>query len=102
MLTTEVAGLTGKRHGHVRRDARKMLLELYGNEGLSKFGSSYLAGNGKYEPCYRLPKRELMVLVTGYSVALHTALVDRLRPVRTGHWRQHGPAPQSRRVRRAS
>ncbi|MGH1591796.1 Rha family transcriptional regulator [Methylobacterium phyllosphaerae] len=34
--------------------------------------------NGQEYPCYRLPKRELMVLVTGYSVAMRAALVDRV------------------------
>ncbi|XYD10168.1 Rha family transcriptional regulator [Methylobacterium sp. NMS12] len=70
MLTTEVAELTGKRHDHVMRDARKMLVELHGEGGLPKFGDTYRnEQNGQDYPCYRLPKRELMVLVTGYSVA---------------------------------
>lgn len=78
MLTTEIADLTGKKHLHVMRDTRKMLVELHGEGALSNFGSSYLAGNGKQEPCYRLPKRETMVLVTGYSIPLRAAVIDRL------------------------
>lgn len=78
MLTTEVAELTGKQHRNVLADTRKMLAELHGQEGLLRFQQSYRAGNGKDETCYLLPKRELMVLVTGYSVAMRAALVDRV------------------------
>jgi|GEM_PF-2837897 len=71
MLTTEVAELTGKRHDNVMRDARKMLVELHGAEGLLSFEDTHRNDqNGQEYPCYRLPKRELMVLVTGFSVAM--------------------------------
>lgn len=74
MLTTEVAELTGKRHDNVKRDAERMLVELHGKDGLLKFEDTYRnEQNGQDYPCYRLPKRELMVLVTGYSVAMRAA-----------------------------
>jgi hypothetical protein len=78
VLTTEVAELTGKQHRNVLADTRKMLAELHGQAGLLRFQQSYRAGNSKHETCYLLPKRELMVLVTGYSVAMRAALVDRV------------------------
>lgn len=33
MLTTEIAERTGKQHGHIMRDTRKMLVELHGEGG---------------------------------------------------------------------
>ncbi|MCJ2016943.1 Rha family transcriptional regulator [Methylobacterium sp. E-065] len=72
------------------RDARKMLVELHGEGGLPNFGDTYRnEQNGQDYPCYRLPKRELMVLVTGYSVAMRAALVDRAaRPVSSASQKQ--------------
>lgn len=70
MLTTEIAEVTGKRHDHVMRDTRKMLAELHGAGGPPKFGESYRNAQGKAQPCFRLPKHELLVLLTGYSTAM--------------------------------
>lgn len=60
MLTTEIADLTKKQHRNVLADTRKMLIELHGEGGLLNFQQSYRAGNGKQEPCFRLPQREVM------------------------------------------
>jgi hypothetical protein len=75
MCTTEIAKRTKKRHSDVMRDVRVMLEEL--GLPLSSFASSYRAGNGKMEPCHNLPKRECMILVTGYSIPLRAAVMDR-------------------------
>lgn len=75
MSSLEIAERTGKKHPHVMRDIREILEEL--GEAPSKFGSSYRAGNGKMEPCFNLPKRECLILVSGYSVELRAAIIDR-------------------------
>lgn len=75
MSSLEIAGLTGKRHLHVLRDVRKMLAEL--GEEETKFGSSYIGAHGKAEPCFNLPKRETLILVSGYSVELRARIIDR-------------------------
>lgn len=75
MSSREIADLTEKKHGHVIRDIEKMLNDI--GEPLSKFGSSYLAGNGKQEKEYQLPKREALILTSGYSVTQRTAIIDR-------------------------
>ena len=78
MTTVEIAERTGKEHRNVLRDTRIMLTELYGEEGALKFERSYISEQNKRLPCYRLPKREVLVLVSGYSIPLRAAIVDRL------------------------
>lgn len=76
MSSLEIAELTGKQHGHVMRDIRNILEEL-GNPTQSNFGSSYRDSTGRTLPCYALPKRETMILVSGYSISLRARIVDR-------------------------
>jgi hypothetical protein len=63
MSSLEIAGLTGKAHAHVLRDAGKMLTEL--GIGESKFGSSYVTEQNKSVRLLNLPKRECLILVSG-------------------------------------
>jgi anti-repressor protein len=77
MSTIEIAELTGKRHDHVLRDTRNMLIELHG-EGAPNFGDTYIhpQNNEEYK-IYRLPKREALILTTGYSIIQRAAIIDR-------------------------
>jgi phage regulator Rha-like protein len=78
MSSREIAELTGKRHDHVMRDTRKMLTKLVGDGGLPKFGGTYRdPQNGQDYPEYSLPKRETLILVSGYSVELRARIIDR-------------------------
>lgn len=76
MSSREIAELTGKRHSHVMRDIRTMLDGL-GENTEPKFGSSYKDQTGRKLPCYQLPKRETLILVSGYSVELRARIIDR-------------------------
>ena len=75
MDSRDIAKLTGKEHGHVCRDIAKILTELEVDQ--SKFGSAYKAGNGEDRKCYILPKRECLILASGYNVKLRAAIIDR-------------------------
>jgi phage regulator Rha-like protein len=75
MDSREIAELTGKQHAHVCRDIQIMLSGLEINQ--SNFGSVYTAGNGEERKCYKLPYRETMILVSGYSVELRARVIDR-------------------------
>lgn len=75
MTSLEIAERTGKDHFHVMRDI-KLLLEKLG-EGESRFGCTYQDVQGKERPMFALPKRELMILLTGYSVLLRAKVIDR-------------------------
>lgn len=77
MSSREIAELTGKRHDHVMRDIREMLVQLHGEDGLPRFGASYINAQNKQQPCFNLPKRESLILVSGYSVELRAKIIDR-------------------------
>jgi phage regulator Rha-like protein len=75
MSSLEIAELTGKLHKNVLADIRRMLTEL----GLqpADFSARYRDEKGEVRVCARLPKRETMILMTGYSVPMRAAVVDR-------------------------
>lgn len=78
MSTLEIAELTDKEHRNVMRDTRKMLMELHGEGGLLTFEHTHRnPQNGQDYPVYRLPKRESLILVSGYSVELRARIIDR-------------------------
>ncbi|MCL6230213.1 Rha family transcriptional regulator [Bartonella sp. G70] len=78
MTSLEIAKLCGKQHAHIMRDIKKMLEELNGSKfGLVDFSGSYLDKKGESRPCYNLPKRECLILVSGYSTVLRSKIIDR-------------------------
>ncbi len=77
MSSREIAELCGKQHAYIMRDIQQMLGELYPEGGQSKFGSTYLDKQGKTQNCYNLPKRECLILVSGYSMTLRARIIDR-------------------------
>lgn len=90
MTSREIAELTGKRHDHVLRDARVMLAELHGEGGLPSFGATYTdPQNGQSYPMLALPKRETLILVSGYSLVMRAKIIDRWQELEQ---RATGPA----------
>lgn len=75
MSSREIATLTQKRHDNVIRDIVAML-EAMGETALS-FEGYYKGANGKMLPCFNLPKREALILVSGYDVPLRARVIDR-------------------------
>lgn len=75
MSSREIAELTGKRHDHVMADIRKMLEDI----GIQspEFSGDYTDGRGRTYECFNLPKRETLILVSGYSVNLRAKIIDR-------------------------
>lgn len=78
LTTVEIAELTGKEHRNVKRDAETMLTELYKKTDLLRFEHIYLDSYGREQPCYQLPKNEVLILCSGYSIPLRAAIVRRL------------------------
>jgi Rha family phage regulatory protein len=77
MSSLEIAERTGKRHDNVMRDARVMLIALHGAANLLRFEGVYRDVKGEERPCFNLSKRETLILVSGYSVTMRAAIMDR-------------------------
>ena len=75
MSSLEIAELTGKRHDNVMSDIEKMLkdLEIHAPD----FSGTYKTARGNEYKCYNLPKRETLILVSGYNVTMRARIIDR-------------------------
>ncbi|ENN95365.1 phage regulatory protein/antirepressor Ant [Bartonella vinsonii] len=74
MSSIEIAEVCSKQHKNVMRDIKQIFSELKFEP--AKFLSSYIDEQGKTRPCYNLPKRECLILVSGYSTALRAKIID--------------------------
>lgn len=85
MTSREIAELTEKEHRNVLRDARAMLFELYGETGLLSFEQTQTdPQNGQRYPLLALPKRETLILVSGYSIVMRARIIDRWQELEAG------------------
>ena len=75
MSSLDIAELTGKRHDNVMEDIRKMLEEL--DFRAPDFSGTQKYGNNNTREIFNLPKRECFILVSGYSITMRTAIIDR-------------------------
>ena len=75
MSSREIAELTGKEHKNVLRDIREMLEGLEIN--LAQFSAQYKDSSGKQNLLFNLPKRECLILVSGYNIQLRAKIIDR-------------------------
>jgi phage antirepressor YoqD-like protein len=75
MNSIEIAKLTKKEHKNVLSDIRKMLNEL--DIEPANFSARYIDKKGESRPCFILPKRECLVLASGYNIKLRAKIIDR-------------------------
>lgn len=75
MSSREIAELTGKRHPNVRRDIRAMLESL--KIDVSSFSRIYKDAAQRNQEEFNLPKRETLILVSGYNVQMRAKIIDR-------------------------
>lgn len=73
MSSREIAELTGKRHDNVRADIEKMAREL----SLTFQEKSEPSEGGRPSKVYLLPKRETLILVSGYNLTMRARIIDR-------------------------
>lgn len=73
MSSREIAELTNKQHGHVKRDIEKMALDL----NLPNLDSSKYKHNGNEYSEYLLNEELTLTLVSGYNVQLRNNVIKR-------------------------
>ncbi len=73
MSSREIADLTGKDHDNVRRDVRNLAKAL----SLTFEEKAEPSTGGRPSVSYLLPKRESLILVSGYDVHLRARIIDR-------------------------
>ena len=78
----EIAELCDKRHDNVMADIRKMLdeLDIYAPD----FSGTFITEQGNQYECFNLPKRECLILVSGYNVKIRTKIIDRWQQLEQG------------------
>ena len=82
MDSRKIAEATGKRHDNVVKDIETQLGKLDG--GVLRFQDTYRnAQNGQEYRCFKLPRRECLILVSGYDVNLRAAIIDRWEELET-------------------
>ena len=75
MCSRDIANLTGKRHDHVMADINKMIEWL--GDTCPDFSGELPDTYGRPQKVYFLPKRETLILVSGYSIDLRAKIIDR-------------------------
>jgi phage antirepressor YoqD-like protein len=75
MSSREIAELTGKTHGHVKRDIETMMFLLCLDA--SSFGRIYRDSMNRPQTEYLLPKDETLCLLSGYDVSARMKIIKR-------------------------
>ena len=75
MSSRDIAKLCEKRHDNVLSDIRKMLESL--NIQSPELLVDYKDSKGRTFQEYKLPKRETLILVSGYNIELRAKIIDR-------------------------
>jgi phage regulator Rha-like protein len=80
MTSREIAELTNKDHKNVLADIRKMLEELglMSADFSADMRVAMPRGGFRVETIFNLPKRETLILVSGYDTVLRAKVVDRM------------------------
>ena len=73
MSSQEIAKLTGKQHKDVRRDIQNMEQKISRTFAQKSEPST----GGRPSVIYLLPKRETLILVSGYSMTMRAKIIDR-------------------------
>lgn len=75
MTSREIATLTGKEHKNVLADIRKMLEDI--GKTSAEFSADVPDAYERMQTAFKLPKRETLILVSGYSTELRAKIIDR-------------------------
>ena len=75
MTSREIADLIGKKHKHVLAEIEEMLYELCISP--TDFAVALPDSHGQMKPCFQLPKRETLILLTRIPSPMCQRVIDR-------------------------
>ena len=75
MTSREIADLIGKKHKHVLAEIEEMLYELCISP--TDFAVALPDSHGQMKPCFNLPKRETLILLTRHPSPMCQRVIDR-------------------------
>lgn len=82
MSSRDIADLTGKEHKNVMADIRNMLAEMQMTS--AEFSANLPDTYGRPQPVFLLPKRETLILISGYNIELRARIIDRWQELEDG------------------
>ena len=86
MNSKEVSEITGKRHSHVVRDVRKMLLDL-DDPDLGHEEYQELKDARGYTRAFLLNEELTLTLVSGYNVKMRNSIIKRWKELESGDFK---------------
>jgi phage regulator Rha-like protein len=90
MSSVEIAEFCAKAHKHVLTDIRKTLVAL--DLQPADFSARYKDAKGEERECINLPRRETLIVVSGYKIDVRAKIIDRLDELERGERRPMSPA----------
>ena len=98
MSSREIAELTGKSHKNVLADIRGMLkgLGITSADFSAHIKTSMPNGGSRKQPAFNLPKRETLILVSGYDVLMRARIIDRWQELEGREQSPQHSIPQTR------
>lgn len=76
-------------------DFMAKVISVLGTEYSENFRSTYLADNGKTNPCYRFPKREACLMAMSYSYELQAKVFDHMTELESHYEKNVVKLPQT-------
>lgn len=83
MSSLQIAELTGKTHSNVMRDIRNILEQLDDRGAFNFELTSYVDKSNRESPCYKLTKKDCLLLASGYDANLRAKIINRWEELET-------------------
>ena len=95
ITSLQVAEITGKEHKNIMRDIRNLLEQLEDRGGFSFELTSYTDKSNRQSSCYRLTKKDSLLLASGYDANLRAKIINRWEELETEKQAGGYKVPQS-------
>jgi len=95
ITSLQIAEITGKQHSNIMRDIRNLLEQLEDRAAFNFELGTYKDANNQERPCYRLTKKDSLLLASGYDANLRAKIINRWEELETEKQAGGYKVPQS-------